>query len=154
MVFQSDGGLSKAKKTIEAVLKGLELDPGKSSIEGTGGGFAWQIARGSADVMIALNPSQGGAAPRLRLVSPIVKMRDGVPTKLATTLLTLNGTELPGLAFGLIQGDVIVLVAERSVADLDKGEVEELLRLTGFYADKYDDVLVDEFGGTRVCDLG
>ncbi len=154
MVFQSDGGVSKAAKTVAAVLKGLDIDADKNAIDAAQGGAAWQISRGSADIIIGINPPvKDGGVGRLRVISPIVRFDGDVPAALMTKLLELNGTKLPGVAFGIIGGNV-VLVGERSVAGLDRVEFEEMLSSVGFYGDKYDDLLVNEFGGTRVCDLG
>jgi len=154
MAQNLDGAVVKVGRIIESVLKGLGLDPDKNRITAPAGGASWQISRGSADVMIAVNPGAEGRAPRLRLVSPLVKVRDNIAPPLAVKLLRLNAAELPGIAFALFRDDVIALVAERSVADLDRTEIEDLLASIGHFADKYDDLLVKEFGGTRVCDLG
>lgn len=154
MVFQQDGGVSKATKTVVAVLKGLDIDASENELEAVEGGAAWQISRGSADIMIAINPpAQEGGAGHLRVVAPIVRFDDGIPAELAQKLLELNGTKLPGIAFGTI-GYNVSLLAERSVSGLDRQEFEEILSSIGFFADKYDDLLVNEFGGTRVCDIG
>jgi len=104
-------------------------------------------------VLISLLRARDGAVGRLRIVSPIVRIDGEMSLALTTKLLTLNGTELPGVAFGLVSGNVVVLVAERSVAELDKVEVQEILHQIGFYADKFDDSLVNDFGGIRVCDI-
>jgi hypothetical protein len=154
MAQNLDGAVGKAARLIESVLKGLGLDPDKNRISASAGGAGWQISRGSADVMIAVNPGAEGRPPRIRLVSPLVKLRGELPPALAARLLQQNASELPGIAFGLFRGDIVGLVAERSVADLDRSEIEELLAALGHFADKYDDLLVNEFGGTRVCDLG
>jgi hypothetical protein len=143
-----------AMKTVVSVLKDLGLDPDASRIESPADSASWQVSRGSADVMIAISPGQDGRAPRLRIVSPLVKIRGELSAALAARLLRLNATELPGIAFGLFRDDIVALVAERSVDQMDRAEVEELLFAIGHYADKYDDLLVNEFGGTRVCDLG
>ena len=153
MVFKSDSGLDKAKKVVEGVLKSLGISPDDNVSGGVEGGCGWHVARGSADVLISLIPPQGGAAGRLRVVSPIVRLDGELPLGLTTRLLSLNGTDLPGVAFGIVSGNLVVLVAERSVTALDRSEVEEILHHIGFYADKYDDLLVNEFGGVRVCDI-
>ena len=153
MVFQTQGMIKKAAKAVAAVITSLGVDPQESEIKAVEGGAAWQIAKGSAEVMIAINPGKDGAAARLRVVSPIVKFDSDLPPGLAERLLDLNGSRLPGVAFGTLGGKIIALVAERSVEHLDRSEVEEMLAVIGHYADKYDDLLVDEFGGTRVCDL-
>lgn len=152
MVFQSDKGIAKARKHVEAAIRGLGMDPDANRMKAAEGAAAWSMARGSAMLMIALNPGVGSAPARLRLVSPIVKIPDTPSPDLFRRLLELNGTELPGVSFGII-GDEVVLVAERGVQGLDRGEVDELLAALGHFADEYDDLLVKQFGGTRVCDL-
>jgi hypothetical protein len=153
MALASDGGAAKARKLVAAVIKDLGVDPGESEIEAAGSICAWRVARGSAYVMIAINPGGEGKAARLRILSPMIKMDDETSPALLRRLLELNGTELPGVSFGVI-GDKVVLIAERGVSGLDRAEVAEMLATIGFFADKYDDVLVEEFGGTRVWDLG
>jgi hypothetical protein len=151
---KADSSLKKARKIVGKVIKDMGIDPDDNIVEAVTGGYSWQIARGSADVLISLVPGVNNAAGRIRVVSPIVKMDSGLNLELAVKLLTLNGAELPGVSFGLISGDVVALIGERTVVQLDKEEVQEMLGLIGYYADKYDDLLVKEFGGTRVCDLG
>ncbi|MBN2718929.1 MAG: YbjN domain-containing protein [Deltaproteobacteria bacterium] len=153
MTGKLEKGLSKAKKIVESVLRDLGVDAAGNEMESVVGGHAWQVARGSADIMISLVPGSDHAAGRIRVVSPIVKMDKGISKEAAIRLLELNGTQLPGVAFGLIQRDMVVLVSERTVLDLNRLEVQEMLNMVGYYADKYDDILVEEFGGTRVFDL-
>ncbi len=153
MAFQSDGGIGKARKILEAAIRDRDVEPDDNKIQATQGGIAWALKFGSAAVMIALNPPvEAGQAGRLRIVSPIVRFEGTAGEELLLRLLELNGTELPGIAFGIVSNEV-VLVAERSVRGLDRAEVEETLALIGHYADQYDDLLVRNFGGVRVCDL-
>jgi hypothetical protein len=147
--FERD--LGKARKTVEKAIAKLGLDPDSCTIDAQEGGAAWYLTRGSADVMVALNPGSGDVPGRLRLVAPIVRVDFDAKPALLMRLLELNATELPGIAFGVL-GNKVVLLAERSVFDLDLTEVEELLRVIGHFADKYDDELVKQFGGARVCD--
>lgn len=148
-----DKGLVKAKKTVESVLKELGIDAGSNEVESIENGMAWHISKGSADIMISLVPGKSQTAGRIRIVSPIVHMNGGISKEAAIQLLELNGTQLPGIAFGLIPDDFVVLVSERTILDLDKLEVQEMLSLIGYYADQYDDWLVEKFGGTRVFDM-
>ena len=152
MGLQSDREMAKACKLVEAVIRAHGSDPDKNRVSAADGGAAWALLFGSAAVMIALNPSSGKQSSRLRIVSPVVRLSQGLKIELAQRLLELNGTELPGVSFGLVK-DEIVLVAERSIRGLDRSELEEIITMIGYYADKYDDLLTLEFGGTRVCDL-
>ena len=153
MAFQlAGGGIGKAHKLLEAVIRDRGIDPDKHRVTAAEGGAAWAVAFGSAAVMIALNPGVDKAPARLRIVSPVIRMPQGPNRDLFKRLLELNGTDLPGVAFGVVKNE-IVLVAERSVRGLDRAEVEEMLSMIGNLADQYDDRLVQQFGGTRVCDL-
>jgi len=151
MTSETDRDFGRARKTVEKAVARLGLDPAECAIDADAGGAAWHLIRGSADVMVALNPGAGGVPGRLRLVAPVVRVDFDAKPALLMRMLELNATELPGVAFGVL-GNKVVLVAERSVVGLDLPEVEELLRLIGHFADKYDDELVREFGGARVCD--
>ncbi len=152
MAFQINSGISKAHKIVEAVIRDRGIDPDKNSVTAAEGGAAWAVAFGSAAVMIALNPGGDKGTGRLRVVSPIVRMQQTSDIGLFKRLLELNATDLPGVAFGIVKNE-IVLVAERGVSGLDRSEVEEMLTIIGHLADQYDDLLVREFGGIRVCDL-
>ena len=152
MAFQTVGSIGKARRIVEAVIRDHGVEPDQNQVNAPEGGAAWALAFGSAAVMIALNPGQSANAGRLRIVSPIVRMGTDPNKDLFLRLLELNGTALPGVAFGVIKNE-IVLVAERSVRGLDRAGVEEMLSMIGHYADEYDDLLVREFGGIRVCDL-
>ena len=58
----------------------------------------------------------------------------------------LNCDAISGAAFAVRQNEVL-LVSKRSVVDLDRSEVYDLIRRVQEYADEYDNKLVDEFGG-------
>ena len=74
---------------------------------------------------------------------------DSVDTAaLNTKLLTLNAEAIAGAAFG-VRDTAVVLVTERSTLDLDRSEVLEMVSLIQSYADRYDDELIAEFGGSR-----
>jgi hypothetical protein len=152
MTFQSEGGLGKARKIVEAVIRDHGAEPDENKVSAAEGGVAWALAFGSAAVMIALNPGRLGDAGRFRIVSPLVRIEGEPGGDLLLRLLELNGAALPGIAFGVIKSE-IVLVAERSVRGLDRDGVEEMIAMIGHFGDEYDDLLVSEFGGIRVCDL-
>lgn len=152
MAFHTEGGLGKARKIVEGVIRDHGAEPDDNRVSAAEGGLAWALAFGSAAVMIALNPGSTGQPGRLRIVSPLVRIEGEPRADLLLRLLELNGATLPGVAFGIIKNE-IVLIAERSVRGLDRGEVEEMIAMIGHFGDEYDDLLVSEFGGIRVCDL-
>ena len=109
-----DSGMSKSRRLVESVLRDRGVDLESIRLSAPEGGAAWAMEFGSAAVMIALNPGGSGRPGRLRLVSPIVRMPDELKPELLLRLLELNGNALPGVAFGIINNEV-VLVIERSV---------------------------------------
>lgn len=105
----------------------------------------WRVVRGSAMVRITLGERQGDI--RLKAMSVVMTMTDRVDREaLFRHLLLLNAHEIYGAAFG-VDGDRVLLVAERSTFDLNRSEVFDLLRRVESYADEYDDKLVARFGG-------
>ncbi len=142
----------RAHKLIEKVLGALGANPkpleATATDDGAGESVAWQFTRGSAVVTVFLNSAGAGATSYVRAVAPIVRLPDKNVTAAYRRLLELNAKELVGFAFGLI-GEDVVLVAERSTADLDESEVEQMLRALGDTADHFDDKLAAEFAAER-----
>ncbi len=51
-----------------------------------------------------------------------------------------------------VRQDRVIITADRTTRDLDRSEVVEMIERVAAYADKFDDELVEEFGGTRYTD--
>ena len=88
----------------------------------------------------------------IHVYSPVMTLPERNLLQLFRRLLDLNGVGQMGVAFGL-KGDNVVLSVYRSTTDLDKSEVRETIISVGEHADYYDDILVNEFGGRRHCDV-
>src|SRR5580704_17847945 len=103
---------------------------------------AWQVEHGSASAAVALV-----ARPEfthLRISSTVMTLDARVDrAALFAHLLELNAN-LRGNAFAL-DGDRVLLVAERSTLDLDRSEVVDLVKRVTTNADRYDDLLVAKF---------
>ncbi|MBW2731049.1 MAG: YbjN domain-containing protein [Deltaproteobacteria bacterium] len=139
---------------IESVIRELGLDPEQNRLNTEGP--AWGLARGSAEVFIFVNPgNEDERGNHLQCVSPVMKVPETSANQLALFqhILHLNASELTCAAFAL-KGDTVVLTADRSTLDLDASEVRDLVLNIGYYADLYDDSLVNEFGGKRHTDAG
>ena len=150
---QSKEDLSRAAALVEDVIRRLGLDPARVSIKVPEPSRGWSLLRRSAAVAVFLRPARDGEdSPQLRVVAPIVRIAGGDPLGLFRTLLELNAAGLGAVAFGL-QGDRVVVVAERRTLDLEPAEVEFLIHRVGAVGDHYDDELIARFGGTRVSDL-
>lgn len=139
---------------VEHVLANeLELSPDDNRLNGPSA--AWGIAKGSAEVFIFIHEGQDtDPGHHIQCISPIMKLPEHHTNQLALFLriLQINASDLDGVAFG-IKGDTVILVASRSTVDLDPSEFRDLLLQVGYYADIFDDELVNEFGGKRHVDI-
>lgn len=141
--------VEEAVRLIESVIRGLGLEPSSASIPGDANTKAYALKRGSARVVIAVHASESGGT--FRVLSPCVRIEATTSPELYKHLLELNARELVGAAFGVF-GDEVVVVAERTVRDLDASEVEAAIRNVGRIGDRYDDALAQRFGVTRSSD--
>jgi hypothetical protein len=139
----------QAVERVETVIRGLGLDPAEASIPGDATTRAFALKRGSARVVVAVHHAESGGT--FRVLAPCVRLTTTTPVELFRHLLELNARELVGVAFGVF-GDDVVVVAERSVRDLDVSEVEAAIRNVGRVADRYDDALAARFGVQRSSD--
>ncbi len=116
---------------------------------------AWGLARGSAEVFIFINenPESGEHHYHVRCISPVMKLPRTTNNRMSLLfhLLELNASELTAPAFG-VKGDTVVLSDDHDVQDMDPSEVRNMVLRVGYYADVFDDVLVNEFGGRRHSD--
>ena len=148
------GNLRATVQMVEEVIREIKLDPDDNRLKTEDGTPAWGLMRGSAEVFIFVH--RGGPADpdsHIQIVSPVMSLPESpeVETALYRRLLTHNAEDLSGAAFG-IKGTAVVLTADRSTVDLDPSEVKDLILRIGYYADTYDDALVNEFGGRRHSD--
>ena len=150
---QSNKDLSRAAALVDDVIRRLGLDPERVAIQVPAPSRGWSLLRGSAAVAIFLRPARDGEdSPQLRIVAPILRIAAGDPLGLFRSLLELNAGGLGAVSFGL-QGDRVVVVAERRTLDLEPAEVEYLVQRVGAVGDHYVDELIARFGGTKVTDL-
>ena len=147
----AESNLKRATSLVEQTIEALGVDPAQTRLGA--GEQQWSLRRGSASILISVQPPARGADEgTIRLVAPVVRIPEGdAATGLFRKLLELNTRALVGVAFG-VQGADVVLVAERSLQDLDASEVDGMVRTIGAMADRYDDQLASEFGTVRSSD--
>jgi hypothetical protein len=105
---------------------------------------AWQIAKGSATSRITL--VERTEFTHIRVCATVMTLDTKVDRPaLFAHLLDLNAA-LCGAAFAT-DGDHVLLLSERSTLDLDRSEIDELIKRVTTTADEHDDVLVSRFGG-------
>jgi hypothetical protein len=149
---RQEANLKACEQMVESVLEERGINPEKSRIQ-SGAGPAWGMTQGSAEVYIFLTSAEDGEN-FIQVVSPVMKptVETMAGTVFMKKLLELNANELTGAAFGL-RDDEVVLTCDRSTSGLDRVEVEDMIRRVSEYADRFDDELVQTYGGKRHCDL-
>jgi hypothetical protein len=145
---QRETNLTSTVALIEEVLDELGYHPPETRrmfLDGDPAPLhAWRIQKGSAIATVALIPRP--EFTHLRLSSVVMTLDDKVDRPaLFTYLLELNVT-LCGNAFAL-EGERVLLVAERSTLDLDRSELVDIINRVTMNADHHDDLLVAQFGG-------
>ena len=123
---------------VDRILDGLE--------DGTlAAGFEEPIERGSAtgSVSVVQDPEHPESLVVVRL--SLMRVPETGGAAFHERLLELNHDSLGRAAFSINDGAVF-LTSGRPVADLDEGELIDLILWTSEYADELDDQLLAEFG--------
>lgn len=125
---------------VERILDGLEDG---TLVEG----FEERIERGSATgfVRVLKDPKRGETLVVVRL--SIMRFPETDGAAFCERLLELNHAALGRVAFSIDADGVVFLTAGRPIADLDPGELIDIVLWTSEYADDLDDQLLAEFGG-------
>ncbi len=124
---------------VDRILDGLE--------DGTlVAGFEEPIQRGSAtgSVCIVENAEHTESFVVVRL--SLMRAPESADVGFYQRLLELNHVSLGRVAFSIDPDGVVCMTAGRPVADLDPGELIDLILWTSEYADELDDQLLAEFG--------
>jgi site-specific recombinase len=140
--------LTSTIQMIEHALRALEHDPAACRLPAAGDDqAAWEFVHGSALTRIQLEKDEAGD-PFLRVASIVMTLDDSVDRLALFTHLLAHNRKLCGLSLALDE-DRIELAGERPCRDLDRSEVDDLLRHVSRRADQLDDELVARFGGHR-----
>lgn len=140
----------RAMGLVEEAIRKLGIDPAQARTPGEGVSYA--LRRGSARIAVAIHAGTAQRMGTLRVGAPVVKLpEEAHRAGLFAHLLELNARELVGAAFGVLDGEVVV-VTERPLRDLDASEVDAAIRGVGQLADTWDDTLAGRFGVKRSSD--
>lgn len=149
---QAEQDVATAVELVKNALAVLGVDASSARSPQGDAVAAFELRRGSARVRIAVFGPTEGRSGMLRVLAPVVALPPSSEERgLYRRLLEVNARDLAGAAFGITDKDV-VLVAERSVADLDGSEVDALLETVSRAADHFDDLLAREFNTRRSSD--
>ena len=144
--------LDRVVELVEAHLKQEGLVPEDVKMNTADKHPAWAFRQGSASVRIhLLAGDKDSDYGYFQVVAPVIILPEKDREKIFGRLLTLNADQLWSCAFAVRQ-DRVIITADRTTHDLDRSEVVEMIERVAAYADKFDDELVEEFGGTRYTD--
>lgn len=142
---EREANLTSTIEMIEGALIELGHMALDARIVGGDAECSWRIEKGSATVDIQVHSSE--PLWTLRVSAVVMTAKEiADPASLHKHLLTLNAQDVTGAAFAL-DGDRVLLIAERSTVDLDQSEAKQMIDRVQTAADNYDDVLVERFGG-------
>ncbi|MBR8830610.1 MAG: hypothetical protein N5P05_000888 [Chroococcopsis gigantea SAG 12.99] len=133
---------STHKEMIETVIASLEQN-NSAMVQQNGAGYLWKFFYGSVEVFVQLTGETDDDF--LTVWSPIMKYPVKDELALLRKLLQKNCQDTFESHFG-IMSETIVVLSQRTVADLSPGEISRSITLVATVADNNDDILIEEFG--------
>lgn len=135
---------STHKEVIETVISSLaQVDT--AMVRQTEGENLWKFQYGSVEVFVQLS---GEADEDLFTVwSSVLKFPVKDEAGLMRKLLEMNWSQTYESRFGLMN-DQIVVLSQRTVADLSPEEISRAITLVATIADDNDEILKETFGGS------
>lgn len=128
---------------IETVISGM-AENNSAMVSRTENGTLWKFQYGTLEVFVQLT---GETDEDLLTVWSVVLT---LPAKnepgLMRKLLEMNWSGTFETCFGIVNNQVVVL-AQRTVAELSPGEISRAITLVANIADNNDEALKEEFGG-------
>ncbi len=122
---------------IETVID--SLDQGDSAMVSHGDdGYVWKFQYGSVTVYVQLTGTN--EEDTLTVWSPVLKLPVANQPALMAELLAMNCGETFEACFGISNQDVLVL-ATRTLADINPGEISRLMTIVASIADENDESL-------------
>lgn len=133
---------STHKEVIETVISSLEQNE-SAMVSHSEQGHLWKFQYGSVEVFVQLSGEND--EDLLTVWASVLKFPVKDELGLMRKLLEMNWSETFETRFGLMDDQVVVLY-QRTVADLSPGEISRAITLVATLADDNDDALKDEFG--------
>lgn len=129
-------------QVIETVISSL-AQKDSAMVSHDGEGTVWKFEYGTVRVLVQLT---GESDEDLFTVwSPVLELPARDEAILWRKLLEMNWSETLETCFAILNGRVVVL-AQRTVADLSPEEISRLITLVATIADDNDEMLHDKFG--------
>lgn len=141
------GIVEKYYEVVESVIKELGAPAEQCRTLDTNGKFIpgqWNLVKGSAKIFADVYTTAEGLS-YFCVASPVMKVTMPDSKKLYEKLLNLNH-QMYSASFSIDQGLVWLRIL-RECEGMDKKECRSTFDRMGWYADQYDDLLKNEFGG-------
>ncbi len=133
---------------VNELLKEWNIDPNSVKHDSRN---SWYLSQGSANFHIELfkynKGEKIGEVDAIEVGGIIMKMPEDNYLPLYRRLLELNSTSLGN--YFAIRGDYVMLLSAREVTGLDLVELKTIVDEVRFYSDYWDDILIEEFGGSK-----
>ncbi len=128
---------------IETVIDSLDSENTAMVSQGDDGRHIWKFKYGSVEVLVQLTGLTDDDT--LTVWSSVIKLPAKDEAQLLRQLMEMNWTDTLEARFGILNDEVVV-IAQRSLAELSPGEVSRAITLVATLADDHDDALQEKFG--------
>jgi hypothetical protein len=149
---QLERDLAHARQLVDEVLDELGLKASSRPLEG-----GWALVQGQTPVYVFVTSTGGGPGAGgegdgglIQVVAPVMAVPASGRVALLRRLLELNGEELVSAGFGLKEGTVVI-TTDRSLGDLDRSEVREMILRISHYGQHFRRELEAEFGSSSAA---
>ncbi len=128
-----ESNLRSALQMVEEAMGALGPDFRFETL-GQDTSLAWRVTKGPLEIRATLRTLDDGNY--LRVVALLAPIPADADAALYRRLLEMNGHEVTGAAFSLMDGH-IALCLERTTVDLDRSEIVDAFRRIADYAERY-----------------
>lgn len=134
-------GKSTCKEIIETVISSLEQND-SAMVSHTERGYLWRFQYGSVEVFVQLTGEED--EDLLTVWATVVQLPVKNETGLMQKLLEMNWSGTYEACFGILNSQVVVLL-QRTIADIAPGEISRAITLVATLADDNDEALIASF---------
>ncbi|GCL60884.1 YbjN domain-containing protein [Microcystis aeruginosa] len=135
---------SSHQEMIETVISTLQQND-TAMVQHTEKGYLWKFQYGSVEVFVQLTGESDDDF--LTVWSSVLTLPVQDELGLTRKLLAMNCAETFESHFA-IMNDQVVVISQRTVADLSPGEISRAITLVATVADNNDEMLRESFGGS------
>ena len=133
--------MEEYKKIIEEAIASLGYDIEKARVEGQP--YHWVFKEGSATISVELFELETDKRPFFIVYSYIMTLPPNNVVEFLAELLILNSAMV--VASFMLEGNKIYLKADRDLKGADVDEIKYIIEKVAFYADKWDDYLINKY---------